>query len=418
MQSLFENACHKYLTSIKQYIQRSLNIICTFICPTPLTSYLNQSKMLTQELPRLEIFRDVTDNKTADTSPPISYKSLEMPLSSTLLNAETERIKTFEGRWPLSWMDMNLLAQTGMYYTGTDDTVKCNFCGVEIGRWEETDHPVTEHMRWSPNCPLMRRRPTANIPLDEVVLDRILPPATYDVCGGTEVLDIRPQAYPEDSIMQPIRFPDHPEYAIETARLRSFAEWPRTMKQKPEQLADAGFFYTGIGDRVKCFSCGGGLKDWDESDDPWEQHALWLGNCHFLKLNKTQKYIDSVIAKFKSSKESETKNEGSNTSNTSGVSSDEEHSSQELEAAKDDELNSIESERKGGSFELHDKCRHSHKKKAIPDEKVCKICYVNEYNTAFLPCGHVVACVKCASSVTKCPMCRQPFSNVMRVYFS
>lgn len=55
---------------------------------------------------------------------------------------------------------------------------------------------------------------------------------------------------------------------------------------------------------------------------------------------------------------------------------------------------------------------------SIPEEKLCKICYGAEYNTAFLPCGHVVACAKCASSVTKCPLCRKPFTDVMRVYFS
>nr|AAW21999.1 inihibitor of apoptosis-1 like protein [Aedes aegypti] len=52
----------------------------------------------------------------------------------------------------------------------------------------------------------------------------------------------------------------------------------------------------------------------------------------------------------------------------------------------------------------------------LDTSRTCKICYVNEYNTAFSPCGHVVACAKCASSVTKCPLCRKPFTNVMRIY--
>uniref|UniRef100_A0A336MWB2 CSON007246 protein n=1 Tax=Culicoides sonorensis TaxID=179676 RepID=A0A336MWB2_CULSO len=42
----------------------------------------------------------------------------------------------------------------------------------------------------------------------------------------------------------------------------------------------------------------------------------------------------------------------------------------------------------------------------------------NPYNTAFFPCGHIIACTKCASSVTKCSYCNQPFVKVMRVYFS
>lgn len=74
--------------------------------------------------------------------------------------------------------------------------------------------------------------------------------------------------------------------SIETARLRSFDVWPKSMKQTPKKLSDAGFFYTKTGDCVICFSCGGGLCDWDEEDDPWEQHALWHSKCDYLQLIK------------------------------------------------------------------------------------------------------------------------------------
>jgi hypothetical protein len=50
------------------------------------------------------------------------------------------------------------------------------------------------------------------------------------------------------------------------------------LKQRPQELSDAGFYYSGKGDRVCCFSCGGGLKDWEEGDNPWEQHAISYGN--------------------------------------------------------------------------------------------------------------------------------------------
>lgn len=29
----------------------------------------------------------------------------------------------------------------------------------------------------------------------------------------------------------------------------------------------------GVGDRVLCFRCGEGLKDWQPEEDPWEEHA-------------------------------------------------------------------------------------------------------------------------------------------------
>nr|1SDZ_A Chain A, Apoptosis 1 inhibitor [Drosophila melanogaster]1SE0_A Chain A, Apoptosis 1 inhibitor [Drosophila melanogaster] len=101
------------------------------------------------------------------------------------LNREETRLKTFTD-WPLDWLDKRQLAQTGMYFTHAGDKVKCFFCGVEIGSWEQEDQPVPEHQRWSPNCPLLRRRTTNNVPINAEALDRILPPISYDICGAND----------------------------------------------------------------------------------------------------------------------------------------------------------------------------------------------------------------------------------------
>lgn len=98
------------------------------------------------------------------------------------------------------------------------------------------------------------------------------------------------------------RLPDFPEYSIESARLRSFDEWPKSMKQTPDELSAAGFFYTQKGDRVICFCCGGGLCQWEEQDNPWEEHALHHGECEYLQLKKGSEYVESVKEKFKSVK--------------------------------------------------------------------------------------------------------------------
>ncbi|XP_049548241.1 death-associated inhibitor of apoptosis 1-like [Anopheles darlingi] len=161
------------------------------------------------------------------------------------------------------------------------------------------------------------------------------------------------------TMARPTWRPEYLMYANEAARLKSFEAWPTAMSPKPQQLSDAGFFYTGQGDQVKCFSCGGGLKDWEPDDDPWEQHSIWYGNCAYRTTMTTPKPLDDTM---------------------------------------DNERIATPS---GG-----------------PDGKICRICYDSEYNTAFMPCGHVVACDKCASTVTKCPICQQPFYNVLKLYLS
>lgn len=56
--------------------------------------------------------------------------------------------------------------------------------------------------------------------------------------------------------------------------------------------------------------------------------------------------------------------------------------------------------------------------KTVDDARVCKICYNDELGVVFLPCGHMVACVKCAPGMTSCAVCREPVTMTVRAFFS
>lgn len=284
------------------------------------------------------------------------------------LRFERERLKTFK-TWPLQWLDKTILAKTGMFYLGDGDKTQCYFCEVIIGKWELEDDPIQEHLRWSPNCPLLRRCQTNNEPLCHTAMNEILPPAkpsTYDT----------PPAEPAKW-----KTPSSADYSIKAVRLRTFDEWPRSMKQKPEQLAEAGFYYKGVGDSVICFSCMCGLKDWEDDDDPWEQHALWMGHhCEYVKHIKGEQYIKRVLKKFENlpNKNMDTKEQ-------------EEKENVTTEQDKDQELEM--------------------------DSKLCKICYDNVCNTVYIPCGHVMSCTECAFKAKECPLCRASVERTVRLYF-
>lgn len=74
-------------------------------------------------------------------------------------------------------------------------------------------------------------------------------------------------------------FHKHPKYMDYKKRFESFHHWPKKSKKCPLKLSKAGFFYTGIGEQVICFSCG---KLWITSKkikyrnhcDYWMEHAL------------------------------------------------------------------------------------------------------------------------------------------------
>ena len=341
------------------------------------------------------------------------------------LNVEAQRLRTFD-RWPVAFIDKHQLALLGFYYFGPCDLVKCYFCGIEVGMWEEGDDVLADHVRWSPLCPFICRLRTNNVPINEDLLNRMLPNVGVDVYGTggstpSEASRYQSEAYREieerpSSVVSPphegtpsetsryqseasrgieerpssVVSPPHegrhefPEFAVETNRIASYTDWPKFLKQRPQDLSDAGFYYSGKGDRVCCFSCGGGLKDWEEGDSPWEQHAMWYGNCEYLKLMKGKCFIDQMAKKRR--------NSGATGPGREVVSPP----------------NSTE-----GFERPHDTAAREN----LSDVS-CKICYDNECNTIFLPCGHIIACAKCASSVTKCPACRQPFNSVVRAYFS
>jgi len=60
-------------------------------------------------------------------------------------------------------------------------------------------------------------------------------------------------------------------------------------------MAVAGFRFAGYQDYIRCFFCGGGLRNLEAGDDPWEEHARWFLQCTFVKQNKGEKFIQEAL---------------------------------------------------------------------------------------------------------------------------
>lgn len=52
----------------------------------------------------------------------------------------------------------------------------------------------------------------------------------------------------------------------------------------------------------------------------------------------------------------------------------------------------------------------------LPDSMMCKICLQDKVKVAFMPCGHIFACVQCAVALDQCAVCRSLFKKAMRVF--
>lgn len=54
--------------------------------------------------------------------------------------------------------------------------------------------------------------------------------------------------------------------------------------------------FSGLEDRTVCFHCGGGLREWKVTDDPWIEHAYWFPMCHFVIDVKGKEFIEKACA--------------------------------------------------------------------------------------------------------------------------
>jgi baculoviral IAP repeat-containing protein 7/8 len=270
-------------------------------------------------------------------------------------NLESMRLESFrQCQNDFLVRNKEILALQGFYFQAPPDKVKCMFCNLVLGNWKPNDDPLTDHLKYSGNCILLKRRATSNVPISPATLNDILPPASFDEYGFSHT--------------NANNF-EHPEYQLPNKRLRTFEMWPLSLKQKPVELVEAGFFYTGMADRVICFCCGVGLGKWEETDSPWLEHVKHGQACEFLQLNLGTEKIKTML--------------------------------QEIDKQT---VNQITTEK----FE---------QPTDVDGEKVCKVCYEKETDVALIPCGHVF-CRHCAFLVNDCPICRRTIQKKVKLFFS
>jgi baculoviral IAP repeat-containing protein 7/8 len=193
-------------------------------------------------------------------------------MASLNFNHEIDRLESFTRQTTgiiANQCEKEDLAILGFYLLSPPHKVKCNFCSI-IFDFEPGLTALGVHLKLSPNCPLLLRGETENVPIDASKLDRILPAVTYDTCGfGDEAI---------------VKFP---RYTMPAERLKTFDKWPEAKKPTAGELVQAGFFFVGPSDLVVCFSCGLGLDEWKHNDSPWGEHERHLiGECNFLRHNR------------------------------------------------------------------------------------------------------------------------------------
>lgn len=86
----------------------------------------------------------------------------------------------------------------------------------------------------------------------------------------------------------------YPQYECQKARKKSFSNSFPVRGITSLEFAEAGFYSIGVEDYTRCFFCGVGLRGWDNTDDPWKQHAKFSASCQYLIKKKGKKFISNL----------------------------------------------------------------------------------------------------------------------------
>ncbi|XP_009642014.2 baculoviral IAP repeat-containing protein 7 isoform X3 [Egretta garzetta] len=319
-------------------------------------------------------------------------------LFESSMRNEARRLRTF-WQWPgTSPVSARDLVKAGFFFVGPRDEVQCFCCGGVLKDWRPGDCPVAEHLKFFPSCKFICGEDVGNqemLPLQEI----------FDTVDGQflsllQGIDSEETALPNE--------PEYPEMVAEEMRLSTFRNWPHYTDMHPEQLARAGFFYTGQDDIVRCFYCDGGVRNWSFGDDPWREHAKWYPRCEFLLRSRGREFVSSVQESFSSTLISP-RDSWDQTEQDSSASQDAVQRETETSSSRED-MQQKESDEPQMSAE--------EQLRRLQEERMCKVCMDRDVSVVFVPCGHLVVCGECALNLRLCPICRAVIRGSVRTFMS
>ncbi|XP_062577366.1 uncharacterized protein LOC134239213 [Saccostrea cucullata] len=200
-----------------------------------------------------------------------------------------------------------------------------------------------------------------------------------------------------------------------TERLATFHNWPPYLRQRPMDLADSGFYYTGRIDCVRCPFCNISLKQWESSDIPLEEHARHSPECKFVQQYR-QRQQDQDLENQQTTRETITLDHVKHLDSLKEVLDfsfnidDILRAYNTLSQALD--IRDLTSTDILGFFFEADQ---EEEEAFSGDSCVCCMCCDRVVCVMFLPCRHG-CCEECEHEAEQCPYCSQYIKAVHRVY--
>ncbi|XP_005095049.2 uncharacterized protein LOC101851721 [Aplysia californica] len=253
--------------------------------------------------------------------------------------------------------------------------------------------------------------------------------------------------------------PKRQEYSYRLHRLSTFTNWPDTHPLKKELMVTAGFFFTGQADCVRCYYCGGGVRNWEVYDHPLVEHARWFPRCGFIQQTVGQPFVNAVrslrhqdvisftevmqllgtdaqtfeidpirrdpavmiLIKEGYEEEAVIQSAREIKENGTSLSSDELF----LHLYRQGYRPQHQSNEEGETTPNSGTCDNSENSEQLAQKNSemrkmleCKVCCTREVQVVFLPCGHCVSCLDCAYVLDSCPLCRGNIGGRVRAFLN
>jgi len=178
----------------------------------------------------------------------------------------------------------------GFYYTGKEDTARCDQCKLEVSGWTLDMKPFTIHEQRSPKCPYVR----SMLPEEKIFVPLTMKlPTTTSATSDDEKPIKRQKTEETQEICQPNILNE--AELVKQMRKRTFSHWPHRSSPSGAQMIEAGFFNCNVGDRVICLYCNLICQQWTpNADDPWEAHKTLSPKCPYVIATLKRQQTSSI----------------------------------------------------------------------------------------------------------------------------
>ena len=333
------------------------------------------------------------------------YREILMP---TNLNIEAERLRTFDN-WNIQFIDKNILAETGFYFVGLCDIVRCYFCHIEVARFNPNDDILDLHNKYSRRCPLIfDPRLTNNVAIDEVHLLHTLrieqfwdDPAAYTQ-RMISAVNAENGIFTTSTIRMPETLPPYSE-----ANSSSSATF--TFRPAPPPSPTTTTTTTANPSPVPSSPTPSEVSTSSSSSESPEIVEFHRTLRLFEDADETRRNRNDTRWTFQEVSENEAGPSRPVRPARPLTNIYEEVYATNIEDSEDDD--SDEENIDVVSVGKENVPNNANDSDAI----LCKICVEEKINTAVIPCAHAF-CIKCAKKIKACPICRASISSTMKIF--